>query len=262
MLIMKPFIQNDFYYKTYFDRIRAPMKKIKNILTNDRTVVMIGKSWTILSLFQERADDMEKNNTRQEILEAALDCFSVNGYEATSISQLAEAVGIRKASLYSHFASKQDILDTIVETVLKGYADHSIFAHANWDDPKFTKNKTGMNAEDVAKLVQGQLHYILHDPHISKSRKMLMIEQFRNAKLAQLQTKQNYEDVLNYFMGMMRFLIREGTLKNADPEIMAAQFSSPITVWINLCDRESEREDEVMELVRKHVMQFFEIYRK
>ena len=84
----------------------------------------------------------------------------------------------------------------------------------------------------------------------------------RNEELAELQTKQNYEDVLNYFMGMMRFLIRQGTLKNADTGIMAAQFSSPITVWINLCDREPEREDEVMELVRKHVMQFFEIYRK
>ena len=119
-----------------------------------------------------------------------------------------------------------------------------------------------MNAEDVGKLIQGQLRYILHDPHISKGRKMLMIEQFRNAKLADLQTKQNYGDVLNYFTGMMRFLIREGTLRNADTEIMAAQFSSPITVWINLCDREPEREDEVMELVRKHIMQFFEIYRK
>ena len=89
-----------------------------------------------------------------------------------------------------------------------------------------------------------------------------MIEQFRNEELAELQTKQNYQDVLNYFMGMMRFLIREGTLKDADTEIMAAQFSSPITVWINLCDREPKREDEVMDLVRKHVMQFFEIYRK
>ena len=205
---------------------------------------------------------MEKNNTREEILEAALDLFAVNGYEATSISQLADAVGIRKASLYSHFSNKQDILDTVVETVLKGYADHSIFVRANWDDPEFTKEKTGMNAEDVAKLIQRQMRYILHDPHISKGRKLLMIEQFRNAELAELQTKQNYEDVLNYFMGMMRFLIREGTLKDTDPEIMAAQFSSPITVWINLCDREPEREDEVMELVRKHVMQFFEIYRK
>ena len=61
---------------------------------------------------------------------------------------------------------------------------------------------------------------------------------------------------------MMRFLIREGILKDVDPEIMAAQFPFPITVWINLCDREPDREDEVMELVRKHVMQFFEIYRK
>ena len=205
---------------------------------------------------------MEKSSTREEILEAALDLFAVNGYEATSISQLADAVGIRKASLYSHFANKQDILDTVVETVLKGYADQSIFVRADWNDPEFTKDKSGMTAEDVAKLVQGQMRYILHDPNISKGRKLLMIEQFRNKGLAGLQTKQNYEDVLHYFAGMMRFLIREGTLRNTDTEIMAAQFSSPITVWINLCDRDPEREDEVMELVRKHVMQFFEIYRK
>ncbi len=205
---------------------------------------------------------MEKNNTREEILEAALDHFSVYGYEATSISQLADAVGIRKASLYSHFSNKQDILDTVIKTVLGGYADHSIFAHADWNDPEFTKGKEDMSAEDVAWLVQGQVRYILHDPHIKKGRKMLMIEQFRNAELAELQTKQNYEDVLHYFEGMMEFLIREGTLKKADPEIMAAQFASPITVWINLCDREPDREEEVMELVRKHVVQFFDIYRK
>ena len=250
-------------------------------MTNERTLGIMGDETEYYYYIGERAKSMEKSNTREEILEAALDLFAVNGYEATSISQLADAVGIRKASLYSHFANKQDILDTIVETVLKGYADHSIFVRANWDDPEFTKDKTGMKAEDVAKLVQGQLRYILHDqaedvaklvqgqlryilhdPRISRSRKMLTIEQFRNAELAELQTKQNYENVLNYFMGMMRFLIREGTLRNADTEIMAAQFSSPITVWINLCDREPDREDEVMELVRKHVMQFFEIYRK
>ena len=248
-------------------------------MTNERTLGIIGDVIQHYYYFVEREKSMEKSNTREEILEAALDLFAVNGYEATSISQLADAVGIRKASLYSHFANKQDILDTVVETVLKGYADHSIFVRADWDDPEFTKDKTGMTAEDgddpeftkdktgmkaedVAKLVQGQLRYILHDPHISKGRKMLMIEQFRNAELADLQTKQNYGDVLNYFTGMMRFLIREGTLRNADTEIMAAQFSSPITVWINLCDREPDREGEVMELVRKHVMQFFEIYRK
>ncbi len=205
---------------------------------------------------------MEKNNTREEILEAALDHFSVYGYEATSISQLANAVGIRKASLYSHFTNKEEILDTVVETVLKGYGEHSIFAKADWDDPSFTKDKTGMSAEDIAEQIQGQMRYILHDPHIKKGRKLLMIEQFRNKELADLQTKQNYSDVLRYFEGMMRFLISEGTLKDADVSIMAAQISSPITVWINLIDREPEREEEVLELVRKHVLQFFEIYSK
>ncbi len=205
---------------------------------------------------------MEKTNTRDEILEAALELFSVNGYEATSISQLADAVGIRKASLYSHFANKQEILDTVISTVLGGYAEHSIFTQADWNDPAFTKDKRNMTAEDAAKMVAGQIRYILHDPHIKKGRKMLMIEQFRNQEIASLQTKQNYEGVLNYFTGMMRFLTGEGILRKMDPVIMAAQFSSPITVWINLCDREPEREEEVMELVRKHVIQFFDIYQK
>ena len=47
---------------------------------------------------------MDRGNTKQEILEASLDLFSVQGFEATSISQIADAVGIRKASLYSHFS--------------------------------------------------------------------------------------------------------------------------------------------------------------
>lgn len=205
---------------------------------------------------------MERTNTKEEILEAALSMFSVNGYEATSISQLADAVGIRKASLYSHFTNKQDILDTVIETVLGGYAEHSAFANANWDDPEFTEGKKLLSAEEAVKMVQGQMRYILHDPNVSRGRKMLVIEQFRNPEMAALQTKQNYEDILNYFTGMMRFLIRSNVLREADPEIMAAQFSSPITVWINLCDREPEREEEVMDLVKRHVMQFFEIYKK
>ena len=91
---------------------------------------------------------------------------------------------------------------------------------------------------------------------------MLMIEQFRNEELAILQSRMNYDDVLKYFEGMIRFLIRSNTLREADAEIMAAQLSSPITVWINLCDREPAREKEVMELVHKHVLQFFKVYGK
>ena len=203
---------------------------------------------------------MEKGNTKQEILEASLDLFSVQGFEATSISQIADAVGIRKASLYSHFESKQAILDAIVKEVLEQYAQHSIFALADWEDPDFTKDKQHITPDAAVQMIQGQLRYILHDPCISRSRKMLVIEQFQNRSLAKLQTKQNYEDVMHYFTGLVGFLIRQGVLAEDDPEIMAAQLCLPISVWINLCDREPEREREVMELVERHIRQFFRLY--
>ena len=200
-----------------------------------------------------------KGTTKQEILDAALELFSVQGYEATSISQLAEAVGIRKASLYSHFENKQAILDALIQTTMEEYEKHSIFANADWDDPAFTKDKE-MTPEIAAELLRGQVRYILHDPNISRARKMLTIEQFRNPQMARLQTKQNYTDVMRYFIGLVRFLIRRGRLIDADPEIMAAQLCLPISMWINLCDREPERENDVMKLIERHIRQFFEVY--
>ena len=205
---------------------------------------------------------MERGNTKQEILEASLDLFSVKGYEATSISQIANAVGIRKASLYSHFENKQAILDALVKDVLDQYAERSIFAKADWDEYDDAEDKSALTPDAAAQMILGQIRYILHDPHISKARKMLAMEQFRNAELAKLQTKQNYTDVMRYFTGLVKHLIRNGILADEDPEIMAAQLCLPISTWINLCDREPDREQEVMEVVSRHIQQFFRVYQK
>ena len=201
-----------------------------------------------------------KGSTKQEILDAALELFSVQGYEATSISQLAEAVGIRKASLYSHFENKQAILDALLQTTLEGYSQHSIFAKAHWDDPDFTRDKENITPETAAQMFMGQVRYIIHDPRISRGRKMLTIEQFQNPQMARLQTKQSYTDVMTYFTGLVRFLIRQGRLEAHDPEIMAAQLCLPVSMWINLCDREPDREAEVMGLMERHFRQFFDLY--
>ena len=200
---------------------------------------------------------MDRGNTKQEILQAALELFSVQGFEATSISQIASAVGIRKASLYSHFENKQAILDALVQEVMVQYTKHSLFAKANWGKDT---DSLPLTSDDAVQMIQGQIRYVLHDPYISKARKMLVIEQFQNPELAKLQTKQNYSDVLRYFTGLVKQLIRQGVLAEDDPEIMAAQLCLPISVWINLCDREPEQESEVMELVGKHIRQFFRNY--
>ncbi|MDD6703463.1 MAG: TetR/AcrR family transcriptional regulator [Clostridiaceae bacterium] len=202
---------------------------------------------------------MDRGNTKQEILDASLELFSVHGFEATSISQIADAVGIRKASLYSHFENKQSILDTLVKDVLEQYTEHSIFARADWEKSDVS---LPLNSDEAANMIQNQIRYILHDPYVSKARKMLVIEQFQNPELAKLQTKQNYSDVMQYCTGLINQLISRGVLAEYDPEIMAAQLGLPVSVWINLCDREPEREQEIMELVEKHVRQFFEVFGK
>ena len=202
---------------------------------------------------------MEKGNTKQEILDASLELFSVQGFEATSISQIVGAVGIRKASLYSHFESKQAILDALVKDVLEKYTEHSIFVRTKWEKNEDT---LPMSADEAVKMIVGQIRFILHDPIISRARKMLVIEQFQNPELAKLQTKQNYTDVIRYFTGLIQCMIRKGILRDDDPEIMASQLCLPISVWINLCDREPEREAEAIALVDKHIRQFFRIYKK
>ena len=54
-------------------------------------------------------------DTKERILETALELFAQSGYLGTSMNDIAKQLGITKAALYKHYASKQEILDRIVE---------------------------------------------------------------------------------------------------------------------------------------------------
>ncbi|XZF77068.1 TetR/AcrR family transcriptional regulator [Bacillus sp. AL-1R] len=56
--------------------------------------------------------------TKDKIIAAALALFSKNGYEGTSLTEIAKAVGIQKPSIYNHFKSKEEIFLTIYENIL------------------------------------------------------------------------------------------------------------------------------------------------
>ncbi|MFG1608703.1 TetR/AcrR family transcriptional regulator [Actinoplanes sp. NPDC049265] len=53
--------------------------------------------------------------TRAAIRQVALRLFTTQGYEATSMRQIAEILGIKKASLYYHFAGKEDIVRSLFD---------------------------------------------------------------------------------------------------------------------------------------------------
>jgi AcrR family transcriptional regulator len=63
--------------------------------------------------------DAQKELTRKRIQDAARELFYLNGYEATTIDQIAVGAGTRRSTLYVHFRDKEDILLTIAE----GYCD-------------------------------------------------------------------------------------------------------------------------------------------
>src|ERR1700744_2476893 len=55
-----------------------------------------------------------RGDTRERILDVALELFNDQGYDATSLREIAERLGITKAALYYHFRSKDDILGALL----------------------------------------------------------------------------------------------------------------------------------------------------
>ncbi|WP_424532204.1 TetR/AcrR family transcriptional regulator [Sphaerisporangium viridialbum] len=57
----------------------------------------------------------ETTDTRARIQEIALKLFTEQGYEATSLREIAESLGVTKAALYYHFRTKDDIVASLAE---------------------------------------------------------------------------------------------------------------------------------------------------
>src|SRR5690349_18175967 len=57
----------------------------------------------------------EQSDTRSRIQAVALELFNEQGYEATSLREIAERLGVTKAALYYHFRTKEDIVGSLVQ---------------------------------------------------------------------------------------------------------------------------------------------------
>jgi len=55
---------------------------------------------------------------REEIVEAAFDCFSERGYHETGVADIARRVGIGHGTFYRHFENKRDILDHVIDQAI------------------------------------------------------------------------------------------------------------------------------------------------
>ncbi|MFM9448177.1 TetR/AcrR family transcriptional regulator [Streptomyces acidiscabies] len=60
-----------------------------------------------------------RGNTRQRIQDIALELFAEQGYEKTSLREIAERLDVTKAALYYHFKTKEEILVSIFDDLTK-----------------------------------------------------------------------------------------------------------------------------------------------
>ena len=109
---------------------------------------------------------MEKVNTKREILKASLDLFSTQGYESTSVAQIADAVGIKKATVYSHFSSKQQILDDIIEIVSREYSKRSFFADDNQRNESYEKTFENFADDEILSMILSHVNFIVKNQQV------------------------------------------------------------------------------------------------
>jgi len=61
---------------------------------------------------------LEKNETKTEIVEAAMNLFASNGYYETTMSDIVEASDTSKGTLYYHFENKLELFETMINDVI------------------------------------------------------------------------------------------------------------------------------------------------
>lgn len=61
-------------------------------------------------------------STAEKVLDAAEDLFAERGYDATSLGDVADRVGIRSPSLYNHFRNKEALYTAVVERLLETFS--------------------------------------------------------------------------------------------------------------------------------------------
>lgn len=201
-------------------------------------------------------------NTKSIILQQALTLFSEKGYTGISMRDIAGAAGIQAASIYNHYKSKEDIFNSIFDEMTKRYNEMiAKIQIPNGSLHEVTEDFMQISERDLILLTEKLFLYFLKDDFASKFRRMLTIEQFRSAKIGA--TFQNFfiDGVLNYTAVLFDNMINQNGFIKCDPYIMALHFYSPIFLLLNKYDHLPEKDSEALNILKKHIEQFSNIYK-
>lgn len=193
-------------------------------------------------------------NTKERILETALELFAQSGYLGTSMSDIAGELRITKGALYKHYTSKQEILSSIVKRMNKmDYERAEEYEMPETEPDGFAEAYLHTPIEKIRAYAMAQFDHWTKDHFSSNFRKMLTLEQYRDPKLAKL-----YHDYLatgptEYMAAIFR------KLTDSDDAAMqlALDFYGPMFLLYSVYDGATDKES-IAPRLRAHIDRFIE----
>ena len=193
-------------------------------------------------------------DTKERILETALELFAQNGYLGTSMNDIAERLGFTKATLYKHYTGKKEILDRIVERMNRmDYARAEEYEMPETEPDGFAEVYMHTPVQKIRAYSMAQFDHWTKDPFSSNFRKMLTLEQYRDPKLAQLHHDYLAGGPLEYMAAIFR------KLTDSDDAAMqlALEFYGSMYLLYSVYDS-AENKKSVFSLLAAHIDRFIE----
>ena len=192
------------------------------------------------------------NGTKEKILAAALEMFSQNGYAGTNIRELSASLGLVKSGVYKHYESKEAIWNALLDQMIAYYADR--FGSADHLPP------VPDSPEELTRLTMRMVNITVHDEKIIMTRKVLTLEQYRDARARELATKHFLTGLTEIFTRVFAGMMDKGSIRRDDPAMLAFAYTAPISALIHLCDREPEKTEEAIGKIEAFSRHFIATY--
>ena len=195
-----------------------------------------------------------ENTTKKKILDAALVSFAENGYKGTNLRNLAAGMGLSKSALYRHYESKEDIWNAVIDQMEAYYIDRFGSPEKTPPAPK--------SCDELFTMTMQMLDFTMHDKRVILTRQLLLIEQFRDERARHFATLHFLTGTKEIYTKIFAEMMKNGILKKDDPDMLAFAYTAPITALIHLCDREPDKEAEIIEKIEAFVRHFIGTYGK
>ncbi|MBP2079507.1 TetR/AcrR family transcriptional regulator [Oceanobacillus polygoni] len=152
----------------------------------------------------------------EKIKEAAMHYFATQGYEGTSLSQIAEKVGIKKQSIYSHFSGKDDLFLQVLDNTLQQEI-HDL-------NTKLKHLRTSSLKETLYQLIEDLMSRYEHSEHMKFWLRMSYYPPMHLYEKVNDAIYQHDAEERKLFLSLFKKAIDDNVLKNRKPEHVTIAF--------------------------------------